>query len=341
LVATAADLPEDGDETAWLRELARLVDVEYDIVLAGARMRKAEESLEEEACQRFQVSPIVKRLKQELGCLQSIGRAVCKEETGWFNIYKAERSSIDAFIDPNDHSAVKYVVRVVLPSNLVNAIAVLNEIQLLQTWNKLVTGTPKTVGERMALHYVIHYQMSLVGGLYKLDILNRVRRFVDVDGGFLAEYIASVPSDSELYRPPLPRHKRPQTTLKNIWLACGPDKTLMLQVGKVRLPFAAGPRLARTIGALAGNAIVGNMSKNSLLAASPNSPWQGPIKEDAFGLYSLLERCVASKGSCGRTPQTKEAMPSVSESELADLFATHSGRDQLDASRGSTLGLDA
>merc|ERR1719213_775594 len=101
--------------------------------------------------------------------------------------------------------------------------AVANEIQLMPKWNSLVVKDPEVVGRRTAHYMVLNYQISALGGMYKVDVLNEIRRFSDVEGGYLVEYVTSVPSDHPSYKDAEKGYKRMQTLIKNVITACGPN----------------------------------------------------------------------------------------------------------------------
>jgi hypothetical protein len=238
----------------------------------------------------------------------------------WFVVYKDDTgSSIHGCYDKNDSYTLYYRVRVHIPAKMTNVLAVANESQLLQEWNALVTKPPEVLGEKKALHFVLNYQMSVLHGMYKVDLLNEVRRYVDPRGGFLAEYIKSVPADHERFKEPMSGYKRPDTELKNIWVACGEENTVLIQAGTLRLPFSLGQWVVTSLGSVAGKFIVGGLVKNSLRSCEPGNPWEQALKEDSTGFYARLTECLLADSSCTR----RESPKSVGPSELAPYFHKH------------------
>jgi len=110
-----------------------------------------------------------------------------------------------------------------------------------------------------------------------------------------------------------------QTSLKNIYLACGSNHTVFIQAGSLKLPFGLAQWQAKVLGGVAGKFIVGALVNNSLLADKSNSPWKKSISEDRLGLYHRLNECTASEASQHRAP--KESANGLTQSELADINA--------------------
>merc|ERR1712039_695199 len=167
---------------------------------------------------------------------------------------------------------------------------------------------------------VINYQLSILGGMNKLDILNEIRRFSDVEGGFLAEYIVSADKTHPSYREPPKGYKRPQVELKNLWAACGPSHTVLIQVGKLQLPFSVSRWVAGMLGSAAGKFIVGGLVENSMRSAVPNSPWEGFLKSDKLGLYARLDECIDSRASESRKPVKDSLGDNVLDFDLSEYF---------------------
>merc|ERR1712072_989907 len=134
-------------------------------------------------------------------------------------------------------------------------------------------------------------------------MLNEIRRFSVTDGGYLVEYIQSCGKEHPSYKAPKSGYKRPETLIKNVWTACGPDLTILVQVGKLVLPFPVTKWVASTVGGIAGRFIIGGLVKNSLKSAERGNPWEELMAKDELGLYSRLDECVASKASELRRPR--------------------------------------
>merc|ERR1712048_832544 len=156
-----------------------------------------------------------------------VGRACCEADRSWFSAFDDGKSTIVGCIDAHDPTTLHYRVCAVIPTKLTNAMVVANEVELLPQWNALVAKPPECIGKRTAHYMVINYQMSILNGMYKMDVLNEVRRFTDCEGGFLAEYITSCNEDHPCYKKPLDGFARPMTKLQNIWAACGESQTVL------------------------------------------------------------------------------------------------------------------
>lgn len=306
-----------------LVEIADLVDEVGDVLAAGARLTALETELgsDSEEWAEASRSPVFQRFQQLLNLYIQVGQSCCAQNDDWFSVYKDDggASTIHGCFDKDDAYVLHYRVRVQIPAKITNVMAVANESQLLQEWNTLVVKPPEVVGRRKALHFVLNYQMSVLHGMYKVDLLNEIRRYVDVRGGFLAEYIRSVPKGHEAYREPLSGYKRPETELRNIWVACGSGNTVLIQAGTLRLPFSLSQWVVTSLGGIAGKFIIGGLVKNSLRSTEPGNPWEQPLREDATGFYGRLEQCMQAPASTGRV----EAAKTVGPPELAPYFHKH------------------
>jgi len=317
--AVSSDSPADegnpdgretlAKESELVAKASHLIDTEYDILKAEFVLGELEacfsSSNRPEAWQEFLQKDLFLRFKRKLDYFMDVGQSCFDMKGEWFRAYDdaGKNRSIHGWIDPADKRKLLYKVYAQIPTTLANVMAVANEVDLLPEWNQLVTGTPEVVGRRTAHYMVLNYQMSILGGMQKLDILNEIRRFTDTDGGFLAEYIESVPEGHPAYKPPAPGFKRPKTLLKNVWVACGPNHTVLIQSGKLELPVTVSQWWATKIGGIAGRLLIGGLVKNSLRSTEPNNPWEGLLGTDSLGLYGRLEECINSKASCHRTPK--------------------------------------
>jgi hypothetical protein len=267
-----------------------------------------------------------KRFAKKLGFFHRVGHLCCTDDREWFTIYtdKKTGNGIQGFLDPDHNRVLHYRVSAQIPTSLIHVMAVASEVQLLPTWNSLVTGQPQVIGQRTALHLMLHYKVNALHGMYKLDILNEIHRFVDTQGGFLVEYIESVDKDHSCFCEPSPGFKRPHCKLQNIWVACGQGHTMLLQVGEVRLPFPANKFLVSNLGSLAGSFVLGGFVKNSLMASDPGNPWENLISQDSLGLYAKLKHCVDSEESSMRTPRGDKGFFDCHQSQrLKPFFERH------------------
>mmetsp|Transcript_1175 Transcript_1175/g.3118 ORF Transcript_1175/g.3118 Transcript_1175/m.3118 type:complete len:478 (+) Transcript_1175:69-1502(+) len=305
-----------------LREAEELVHHEYDILLARVLFQGAQDVLDEEQWQTAIVaSEVYQSFLHKIGFLHRVRDSVSTRSEGWFNVYgNGGAQRIEGCIDKKDATVLHYCVTVSIPARLTNALALGNELDLLTKWNSLITGVPSTIGRRTAHYAIVNYQMAFLAGMYKFDVLNEVRRFSDIEGGYLAEYIESADSTHPCYKQPGSGFKRPKTELKNLWVACGEQHSLLIQVGKVKLPFTATTWLATTIGGLAGRFIVDGLINNSKRTTEPGNPWEGALRQDEHGLYRRLEECVRSEASCFRAPKNGEQPAALKEAELAALL---------------------
>mmetsp|Transcript_34715 Transcript_34715/g.77918 ORF Transcript_34715/g.77918 Transcript_34715/m.77918 type:complete len:443 (+) Transcript_34715:76-1404(+) len=298
----AEEQPEKAVEN--MKDLIEtLIDREYDILAAELVLREMELHLGGgEEWQKMLASKLFERFSRKASYFFKVGRAVCSDQSKWLCIYEGGGSNITALVDKDDPCLIHYKAYISISTSLTNVMAVANEVQLMREWNALVTKEPRRIGRYTAHYLVLAYQLSLLGGLYKLDVLNEIRRFTDIDGGFLVEYILSADKTHPCYQEAEKGYKRPQNELKNVWVACGKQHTVLIQMGKVKLPFKASPWLLSAVGKLAGSSVVSSLVKNSLRSSEPGSPWEAPLKEDVSGFYARLRTCEVSAASHGRTP---------------------------------------
>lgn len=311
----------DEQVRSFVNGLERLVDWHYDTMLAELILARLETQFPRAEQRKVLTQAVVRRLDRKLRYIKIVGQACCSQGASWFNVYKdGDLQSIDGCIDPRDSTILHYKARVTIPAGLTTVMCVANEIEMLPMWNKLVVGVPEVVGRRTAHYMCLNYQMSFLGGMYKIDILNEVRRFSDTKGGLLVEYIRSVSDAHPCHRPVGSGFKRPQTELKNVWLACGENSSVLIQVGKLKLPFSSSRWLASSLGGVAGRFIVSGLINNSLRAAEPGNPWEDKLKADKLGFYARLQEVMESDGSRRRAPATSGGAPLLKEAELAPLF---------------------
>jgi len=311
-------------ERALVEKAGFLVDLEYDIIKAERIFGELEAELmsnsKQEVWKAIAAEQLFARFRRKMEYFTDVGRS-CFSKTGdWFVVYEDndQTRSIRCWVDPSDRRKVSYTVHAQIPTCLANAMVVANEVELVPLWNKLVVGKPKAVGRRTAHYQTINYQMSALGGMLKFDILNEVRRFSDPDGGFVAEYIESVPEDHPAYSPPSSGFKRPKSLLKNVWVACGQNHTVFIQTGKLEFPLSVSQWWATKIGGIAGQFFLAGLVKNSLRSTEPDNPWEASLGADKLGLYGRMTECTDSAESRRRAP--KPDSDKVEEFDLTSWF---------------------
>jgi len=282
-----------------------LIDTMDDVLLVDTLLNELHEAVDAQEWEMVLKSPSFGRFARKLGFFHRVGQLCCADDREWFTIHtdKTTGNGIQGFLDPDNSRILHYRVSAQIPASLTHVMAVANEVELLPTWNSLVVGQPQVVGRRTGLHLVLNYKVSALHGIYKLDILNEIHRFVDTEGGFLVEYIESVDKEHSCFREPSPGFKRPHCKLQNIWVACGESHTMLLQVGEVHLPFPVNKFLVSNLGSLAGSFVLGGFVKNSLRSSEPGNPWEEFISRDNLGLYAKLRHCVGCEESSNRTPR--------------------------------------
>lgn len=306
-------LPSDDESeemtSKMLDQIARLVDQAYDILPAEMMLTEIEKLIGgERFANDILPSDLFARFARKLDYFYDVGIACSESQSDWMEVYNGDngRQLITGVIDADDPCVLHYCVHCEIPASLTQVMAVANEIQLMPTWNSLVTKVPEIIGNRTAHYMVINYQMSALMGMYKVDALNEIRRFSDADGGFLVEYATSVAEDHPSYQEPLPGYKRMQTLIKNVFVACGPESTVLIQRGRIKLGTPLSKWVAKKIGGVAGSFIVGGLVTNSQQACKPGNPWEALMKEDTHGLYGRLDELVNSEASQRRNPKTKD-----------------------------------
>lgn len=304
-----------------LDTLATYVDQEGDVCRARSFVSETLVSAEDETCQLLKRSELYTRLSGKLDDYERLRRVCCDEDAEWFQVSDDSHGTIHACFDPQDKCAVNYRVRVNIPARLTQVMAVINEVQFMRKWNPLVSNDPQILGLRTSCHFVLNYCLS-IGGLYKVEILNEIQRFCDSEAGILAEHIRSVPPGHPNYKKPRHGFKAAQTELKNLWIACGSDHTLFIQVGKVRCPFALTKWLVSSVGLAAGRKLIGGLVKNSLMATEPGNMWEPSVEEDDLGFYRVLNRCVESQGSIDRRPSEERPISSIRLGSLQSTFSS-------------------
>mmetsp|Transcript_117962 Transcript_117962/g.338318 ORF Transcript_117962/g.338318 Transcript_117962/m.338318 type:complete len:476 (+) Transcript_117962:133-1560(+) len=302
-------------------ELEFIIDWQYDTLLAELVLLVLKEHFLPEECAKVFCNDVVRRLIRKFDYSDKVCQSLCNAGSSWFNIYKdGDFTGIDAFIDPQDSTCLYYKARVKIPTPLTVAMVVANEVDMMPEWNKLVSAPPRLLGRRTAHYMCLNYQMS-AAGIFKLDLLNEVRRFTDADNGILVEYVRSVDSSRHpCYRPPMRGFKRGKTELKNVWVACGPHDSVFIQVGKLNLPFSASRWFASAVGSVAGRFLVGGLVKNAQRAQEPGNPWDARLLEDATGVHARMRELMRCEASKARSPVEAGGSPNFREEDLAPLF---------------------
>lgn len=308
-----------------LLQVEMLVDQAYDVVSAEQMMVQIEKLISPERFrEEVMTTQLFERLARKLDFFFHVGVACSVNQSTWMEVYRGDegRQLITGLLDPTDSSVLHYAVRVEFPTSIINVMAIANETKLLPKWNTLVLKEPDIIGRRTAHYFVLNYQMSAAGGMYKGDVLNEIRRFTDIDNGIMVEYVTSVAQDHPSYHAPEKGFKRMDTVLKNVFLACGPKHTVLIQMGRLKLPFSVTAWIAKLLGGIAGKAIVGGLVKNSLQADVPGNPWESLIEQDKYGLYRRLGLLAKSEGSLSRDP-ANNADGKVPPFDLPSMFKKH------------------
>lgn len=315
----------DPAEFETLQQVAWLVEQSYDILPAESMLIELESMMGGERFQEeVMPSDLYKCFSRRMDFFHDVGLSCGEDQQDWMEVYNGEngKQMITGFIDKDDPTELHYCVRCQIPASLTHVLTVANEIELMPTWNALIVNQPETIGRRTAHYMVLNYQMSVMGGLYKLDALNEIRRFTDRTGGFLVEYVTSVPPEHPSYKEPLKGHKRMQTLLKNVFVACGPDTTILIQRGKLKLPFTVTKWFAKILGGIAGKFVLGGLINNASMPGKPGNLWEACVKDDKLGFYQRLDELTSSAESESRDPkQTQDGK--VPDYDLEALFKKH------------------
>lgn len=308
VIAASVTRSEQLDERSGglLKEIQRLVNVEYDMLAASSLMQQLQDHLAgTRAWVSVQASALHHRLSSRLQEFMRGGRACFDDSGEWHLLYEnaKEGQSIHARFNDENPLLVQYRVSAQVNAPLSSAYAVANEEKLMSIWNKLTEGSPQILGTRTSHYKVVNYQMSAMAGLYKVDFLNEIRRFIDPESGCLIELVANIEKGHPLYVEPKRGYNRPETKFQTVWSACGQGHTVLVQTGNLKLPFSVGKWLGTKLGAIAGKYMVEGLVRNSLLSIEPNSPWQSYLEADTHGLYALLKNCESSTLSMDRQPK--------------------------------------
>lgn len=324
---TAGEVSEkdkmEATKAEMIQHVTTLVDQAYDILPAEMMLAEIEKLIgQERFVKEVLSSDLFERFARKLDFFYDVGISCSESQSDWMEVYSGDggKQLITGLIDADDPTVLQYTVRCEIPASITHVMAVANEIQLMPKWNSLIVKEPQVIGRRTAHYMVLNYQISAVGGMYKVDALNEIRRFSDPAGGFLVEYVTSVAPDHPSYKEPLKGYKRMQTFLKNVFIACGPEYTVLIQRGRLKLPFSVTRWVAKTIGGVAGKFILGGLVSNSLLPRKPGNDWEALIQEDKFGLYHRLDELRKSENSEDRNP-TKTEDGKVAPYDIDSFFS--------------------
>lgn len=315
---------ENEEKRRMLEQVAKLVDFHYDILPAEMIFAEMEVLMGKiKFAREVQRSPLFERFARKLDYFYDVGDSCSENMSDWMEVYNGKGGTqvITGAIDQDDATVLHYNVRVEIPVGITKVMAVANEVELMPKWNALVTGEPQVIGRRTAHYMVLNYQMSAMMGTYKVEVLNEIRRFSDTGGGFLVEYVTSVAPDHPSYKEPKPGFKRMQSVLKNVFVACGSNCTVLIQRGRLKLPFNTTKWVAKTLGGLAGKFVIGGLVSNAMMACQDGNPWEDLMEEDKFGLYQRLDELVESKESQDRDPTTTPD-GKVAEYSVENFFNT-------------------
>jgi len=290
-----------------LQRANELVEDEFDILAAyklllELRTDSSPSLRESEEWAAVTTTPVFKRCLEGLSVFRNIGLAVCDQSTDWFTVWEdsAKHSLLAGRIDANDPTLAHFRMRVFFPVSLVNAVSITAETDLTRLWNGALEKDPDVLGRRQGLQVYVSQQMTVLCGLLKFDALDEIQRYVDVDGGFMAELVDSIPEGHPHYRAAPRGYNRAISGLKSAWVACGSEASVLILTGSIQMPFSISKRFARTLGSYIGRNIVSSMVKNSLRTQKAGNPWADALAKDRFGLYSRLSQCMASEASMTR-----------------------------------------
>lgn len=215
----------------------------------------------------------------------------------------AKISFLDACFDPKSPYALKYRVHLVFPVKLTNALAISGEIELSEHWNSFLVRQPEVLKRTKSTRMTVCSQTSAMMGMLKNESLDEIFRYIDEDAGIVVESMSSVQEDNPLYFKPSRGYKRTEAYIKSVWMACGPDHTLLRQTGTLTMPFPLTKTLLSTLSGLIGKYILGGLVKNANKSLEPGNPWEDAISKDVNDFYRRLNNCVESQPSRRRVPR--------------------------------------
>mmetsp|Transcript_43210 Transcript_43210/g.109923 ORF Transcript_43210/g.109923 Transcript_43210/m.109923 type:complete len:614 (+) Transcript_43210:52-1893(+) len=306
-------------------EVTRHLDSTHDILRAEELFAELKRRLSVREWDSLQETELLGQFSAQLEPFFDIGRYCCLETRDWSTDFQDSDMHIECMRD--DSHTIFYRARVKLPVSLACAVAVTNELDLLPTWDPLVSSPPEVVGTRTAHRMTMRYQMNLLRGFRRFDVLSEVRRFIDRDAGFLAEAADGVPEGDPNWSAPSRGLARPPgLKTRRLWLAFGKEACVLVEVGAMGLQPRMGERLLRPFAAALLRRRALAMRNAAVSAAVADSTWEARRQSDADGLYAQLEEAARSKGSRQRSDNKSKgadesAVVIAAPSNLAGLFA--------------------
>jgi hypothetical protein len=290
-------------------EALRLFQKKDDVVGACSILRKVQAKLGTHAdgmaeWREIVNSSPVRQLLVELGKVRDIGHACCSQGEQWACAFKSPKGdqSLHVFVDSKTPSVLQYRLHVGFPVKLTNALAVAAEVELSTNWNSFLVGVPEVLSRTGCTRYVAKSQISLMGGFIKIESLDEIRRYIDEEAGIVTESLESVEADHPMYCKPSRGYKRAQTCVKSVWVACGSTDTMLLQAGKLTMPFACTKSMVSMLAGLVAKHILAGLVKQCMRTKAPGNPWEDALRKDTFGFYARLDRCAQSSASQSRRP---------------------------------------
>lgn len=288
---------------AVLKEAQHLITEEYNVLGAEALVQKLQQELRNKPKEWAAVrcSEAYRLVYDGRALMARIGEACSQDQRNWFVVLQDEAGaqSVTARIDDNDSRIIHYRAIVEVPFGLSEVMVVTNEVELGTLWQTHLVRA-EAVGKRSAHRLLVHGLNTVMGGLVKADTLNEVQRFINVEGGFLAERLMKLPEDHPEYMPPEPGFRRAGAEVYNVYICLGQHRTCMVQVGFMQLPLPTTRWIVQTFGGLIWKGMVSGIYRNAAQVSQPGTPWEAARKKDAEGFYALLARCEKAKPSMAR-----------------------------------------
>lgn len=305
-----------------LVEISRLVDEEHLVPQAERELDTLNTALCASAHDEFATvlqSPQLRTYMENQALYCRAGLSMCERRDGWFTIYKDSEGMqhVESRLDESNPRRVAYRISFNLPSSLSKAMLICNEVELSHLWQKYLLDAPKVLGKKSACRYVVHSQMAFFGGLYKGDTLNEIKRFVDTEQGIMVETIKSVEESNPQFFAVPSGFRRASVDIQNLWVSCGPSRTLVIQNGDLHLPVSMPRWVLMSIGMLLARGIMDSLRRSiTRVNDEANNPWASCYKTDACGLYALLQKAEQAPKSLQRAtvkPQMDESSEILAE----------------------------
>jgi len=227
--------------------------------------------------------------------MKDIGYLCCSHDQQWACVYKNAKGdqSMHVLFDPQKPHEVQYRLHVGFPVKLTNALAIASEVELSSHWNSFLVDTPVVLARTGGTRMVVKSQISVMLGFIKNDSLDEIRRYIDEEGGIVYESMSSLDENHPLYTKPRRGFKRTETHVKSLWVACGPDHTMLLQNGRLTLPFQCTKTLLTSLAGLVGKLILAGLVKNALRTVEPGNPWEEALAKEHPGPPRSLQVAVS------------------------------------------------